>query len=111
MNDITITCHSCSTPTLISNCYLSLSDSRVLCSGCVSARKPETVFHDHLASASYHFADDSTSEWDEARKHLQAAARVAVENNWSDEKIAEQHIAAQALPTLDHLMEYVTRMR
>ncbi len=68
-------------------------------------------FIELLKEASFHFADDTTREWGAAVRALEAAACIAVEAGYSDERIRELYASEEQLVNLDHVMVYVSRAR
>lgn len=48
---------------------------------------PEQRFKERLIDASYHYADDSGKEWNQATKAFDEACQIAFDEGWDDEKV------------------------
>ena len=62
-----------------------------------------------LSRASFHFADDSASEWGSARLQVQSAARMVNEVNLGFYAIQCLHRDKAQLVTLDQFMDAILR--
>lgn len=56
-----------------------------------------------LIRASYHYADDTTSEWALGRKYVEAAAKIVINNNMTDDEMEKAFKLAKPLVTFNHL--------
>lgn len=68
---------------------------------------PEPVFpafKKALISASFHYADDSGSEWGSAGDRMREAARIAVEAEWPYWAIKRMYGEIKPLPSFDEFM-------
>lgn len=70
---------------------------------------PEEDFIEQLSLASYHFADDTTKEWDQARACLRRAAIIVHDNGWEHdgEKIREMYNLARPLVDAKQVDDYI----
>ena len=75
------------------------------------AETPEAQFTKHLRAASFHYADDTCREWDEAHKRVQQAAVLAVEQGWDDADIRALYKSEVHLVTYDEVRRTVALLR
>lgn len=64
-------------------------------------------FQKLLNSASFHYADDSTSEWGLGAKMVVEAAKIAIDNKWRFWQIKEAHRESAPLVSFDQIMEQI----
>ena len=63
------------------------------------------AFNECLQRASFHRADDSGREWGQAGRHIAEAGIIAVRHRWRGWQIAQAVTTAQALVTLDEIVD------
>ncbi len=67
-------------------------------------------FQKLLNDASYHYADDSGSEWSRGAKLVLEAAQLAITNKWRFWQIKEAHREAAPLVSFEQVMEQVCNL-
>ena len=72
---------------------------------------PEQEFVEQLSLASYHYADDTTKEWGQARECVRRASRIALDNGWDEDTVRELYISRTQLVELRQVRDAIKKMK
>ena len=70
---------------------------------------PEQEFVEQLSLASYHYADDTTKEWGQARDCVRRAAGIALDNGWDEDTVRNLYIGKKQLVDINEVFNAVRR--